>query len=941
MTFHMLEIESANLRDLLRSQVVAREDWTAYEFLDDDLKVAQALTYGELGQAAEHIASSLASHTRPGDRVLLAFNNGPEAVRLFWGCILAGVVPVPAPAPDPQNAKASQSRLRGIVADARVKLALTAPGLLAAAIAQAPETRWLSLQELLSETSLPEGVGMPMDRVEEDGVTDIAYLQYTSGSTSQPRGVEITHQNVMAQCRALGEAEALDPDRLRGLIWLPWFHDYGLVHGLIQPLYAGGTSILMPTVHFLLRPLKWLEAIDRHRVTHSGAPDFAFAACVQALSRAPHWSARLNSWQLASCGAEPVRATTLDAFAKAFSVHGFNKAAFAPSYGLAEAVLAVTVRTSRTPIRRLTLDAQALDRHEVIEVPAGTKCARTLVGCGPALPGFDLRIISPDTSRPCVQGRVGEIWVAGPSVGRGYWKQQEETAAHFGALFEGQTDRSTRYLRTGDLGFLWRDELFITGRQKDLILVLGRNIYPQDLELSAEMAHPNVRQAGVIAISVDKGLRESVVMLVECSRRPTPEVVRDLIDQVHKQIAMAHQIDLHDVVPLRAGSLSRTSSGKPRRGAARELYLQGTLEPMRLEASASASDAIDKDDPSDAALIETIAELWKEVLGLDEVDPDAGFFGLGGDSLLATQLVSRLRTRLGIELPIRSLFEAPTVRGLARRVAEARCGPVQPIDGKEASELVALVAPQTPRLPGEQVPLSFSQERMWFMHAIAPESSAYNIPLALRLQGPLDMQALQWAWDRIVERHEILRTRFINTDDGPAGEVMPVQAWPIASSRLQAAAAADLNDTLSRYLAAACAQPFQLDECPLFRVRIVHTGEHEAVLLIVMHHIIGDQWSFAALGRELAHHYNAAKVGAEASLPALPIQYADYAAWHRAWFEGGRRVKELAYWTHRLEGLEPLLLNTDFARPAQLSYQGASLRLPLAPSDLAALRSLG
>jgi amino acid adenylation domain-containing protein len=940
MTIDMIEVESANLCGLLRSQVAAREDWTAYEFLSDDLEVAQALTYGELGHAAESIADCLAIHTRPGDRVLLAFNNNLDAVRLFWGCIVAGVVPVPAPAPDPQNAKASQSRLQGIVADARVKIALTVPNLLAAARAQAPETPWLSLQELLSAKPLDDGVALGGDEANVGAVRDLAYLQYTSGSTSQPRGVEITHMNVLAQCRALVEAEALDPDRLRALIWLPWFHDYGLIHGLIQPLYAGGTSILMSTVHFLLRPLKWLEAIDRHRVTHSGAPDFAYAACVQALSRAPNWTGRLDSWQLASCGAEPVRATTLDAFANAFSTHGFDGAAFAPSYGLAEAVLAVTVRTSITPLRRLTLDAQALDRHEVVEVPATAKGARTMVGCGPALTGFDLRIVDPETFRPCVHGHIGEIWVAGPSVGRGYWNQREETAAHFAASFEGQTDRTTHYLRTGDLGFLWRDELFITGRRKDLILVHGRNIYPQDLELTAEMAHSTVRQAGVIAISVDKGSRESVVMLVECSRRPTPDVVRDLLDNVNKQIAMAHHIDLHEVVPLRAGSLPRTSSGKPRRSAARQLYLQGALEPMRLEARSPASDTLDDAAP-DAALIETIAGLWREVLGLDDVGLDTDFFGLGGDSLLATQLVSRVKIRLGIELPIRSLFEAPTVRGLARQAAKALSRQTGLVDGTVGQEMVKLDAPQSPRRSGDQVPLSFSQERMWFMHAIAPESSAYNIPLALKLRGLLDLKALQWAWDQVVERHEILRTRFINTADGPAGEVMPAQAWPLEAAWLETHDGSDPDETLARHLADVCARPFQLDQCPLFRVHVVGTGEREAVLLIVMHHIIGDQWSFAALGQELAYHYNAAKVGTEVPVPALPIQYADYAAWHRTWFSGERQARELAYWLHRLEGLEPLSLNTDFPRPGQHSFQGASLRLPLAPSHIASLRALG
>lgn len=924
---------NADLRQLLRTRAADHGERAAYVFLGQDLEASHTLSYASLGQSAETVARHLRAHTSPGDRVLLAFDNSLDAVQLFWGCILAGVIPVPAPAPDNGNARSSGSRLLGIANDADVALAMTDEDHVEAGRTQIPDRPWRTLDALLNEPQGPDATTSAPCPRDQDAV---AYLQYTSGSTSAPRGVEITHGNVLAQCEAL--MSGVDTYQKRGLVWLPWFHDYGLVHGVLQPLYSGGISFLMSTVQFLLHPLKWLEAIARHGVTHSGAPNFAYAACVQALARAPRWTARLDGWQYATCGAEPVRATTLEAFSNAFAPFGFDRAALAPSYGLAETVLAVTVKNAPTPLLQVTLDAQAIERNDVRVATPGAAGTRTLVGCGPALPGFQLRIVDPDTRTLCASDRIGEIWVCGPSVGRGYWRQADATAEHFENTLASEVADPARYLRTGDLGFMHGGELFVAGRRKDLIIANGRNLYPQDLEQTAEAAHPNIRVGGVIAVSVDKGAREAVVMLVECSRRPSPDVVRQLVDAVHRLVSTEHQVDLHDIVALRTGTLPRTSSGKPQRSAARRLYQQGRLEPLRMSVQPPSAAAPSPEHAPDAALLDTLTLLWSEILGREVIGPDTSFFDLGGDSLLATQLVSRLRTRLGLDLPISAVFEAPTVRGLANRLLQVQAS----LNSAPAHHPVgAAGAPPAARSPGSLVGLSFSQERMWFMHELAPHSSAYNIPLAMRLRGPLDVAALQAALARVVERHEILRTRFVKTIDGVTGEVVPPPTVPIQQVRLTSDGRRPTEERLRRHLAEVTCQPFVLDQCPLFRVQLVHVAEQEAVLLIVMHHIVSDQWSFAELGRELAVHYSALVSGTGASLPELPIQYADYARWHRDWFESDRRTSELAYWSRRLNGLAPLPLNNDLPRPLVQSFRGAALRFPLDHEHIAGLRTLG
>jgi amino acid adenylation domain-containing protein len=921
-----------DLPNLLRLRARELGDSPAYVFLGNDLEATHVLSYAGLHGSGEAIAQKLRALSRPGDRVLLSFNNDMDAVQLFWGCILAGVVPIPAPAPDAQQGRGSEARLSSIATDAGVALALTHASHIEHGMAQIPDLEWHSLPSLLAIEHEPDPF-IWADGVE--AMADIAYLQYTSGSTSAPRGVEITHENVLAQCHAL--MSGLHTHRVKGLIWLPWFHDYGLVHGLIQPLYSSGTSFLMSTAQFLLRPLRWLEAIEKHAVTHSGAPDFAYLACVKALARTPGWPTRLDSWQLASCGAEPVRATTLRAFTEAFAPCGFNSAALAPSYGLAEAVLAVTVHDAHSPLRQVALDGMALESHQIEMSATGAPGAKTFVGCGPALPGFQLRIVDPITREPCAADRMGEVWVSGSSVARGYWGQRETSAELFEASLSAEKDATRRYLRTGDLGFMHAGELFVAGRLKDMILVNGRNLYPQDLEQTAEAAHSGIRQGSAIAISVDQGHKEMPVMLLECSRRPSPATVREMIESVQKQVGIDHQLELHDVIALRTGTLPRTSSGKPMRAATLRLYVQGALEPLRLTAQAPSFRPSPQPSEPDEPLINALIQIWSDVLMHDGIEADSGFFDLGGDSLLATQLVTRVRSRLGVELPISAVFQSPTVRGLARMVVDAQGTPLRPT----AAPVQSATEGENPRGPGTQVALSFSQERMWFMHELAPQGSAYNVPLAIHLHGVLDMAALTGAFERVVQRHEILRTRFLKSSETVVGEVMPPSLPLIEEVHLEQVKGLSAQELLHIQLARAASEPFRLDQCPLFRTQVIHIGANETVLLMVMHHIISDQWSFAELGRELAAHYSAIMMGEEVALPPLPIQYADYASWHRAWFEDDRRQTEMTYWRQRLEGLELLPLNTDFPQPLTQTFRGAALRLPLDPEHIDTLRRLG
>ncbi|MBX3707357.1 MAG: amino acid adenylation domain-containing protein [Pseudomonadales bacterium] len=926
---------AGSLCALLEAQASVRPTATACAVLGDDLEIVDSRSFADLAAEANRIARGIRGlGVERGERVLLALPNGLDAVALFWGCMAAGVVAIPAPAPDQRRSGVALMRLAWIAENAEIALAITTPDLLAHVAAAQATVRWVSSATVLE---LAPGVSQAeptIDRPEKIDPGSVAYLQYTSGSTSAPRGVVITHANALAQCAAIEGRVPTDPTRSRGLVWLPWYHDYGLVHAVLQPMFAGSPSFLMPTLNFMRHPLKWLQAIDRHRITHSGAPDFAYGACVLAAARTPNLHLDLGSWELASCGAEPVRAVTLDAFADTFEPHGFRRIALAPSYGLAEAVLAVTVNAGTGPTR-MYADGARLERHLVRETDADAPGARTLIGCGEPLPGFDVRIVNPENHTPCPPDQIGEIWVAGASVGSGYWNDPEATRQTFHAALQtgdaaaGATDAALRYLRTGDLGFLHAGQLFITGRRKDLIVVHGRNLYPHDLEDAAQWAHPAIRAGGVMALGIDTGQREVLVLLVECAVRSSPEQVAEAIAAVRAVIAGGFEVDVHEVVPLRPGTLPRTSSGKPQRNAARTMYVEGQFADARLEARAA---PIADGDPE---LLATLTGIFREVLGLDALAPDADLFSLGGDSLTATQIASRIRDRYGVDLPLRALFEAPTIQGLAAAVEQARTLPRS--EPPQARPTAADAAASAAAGPAR---LSFSQERMWFMQAFAPDGTAYHMPLALRLEGSVDAGALARALDMVATRHDILRTRF---ETGPDGVVPVVDdaARPLFTIEMLRAAEGDPACGLPVRLAELASQRFDLASGPLLRMHLIGLADGAHVLFMVMHHIIGDQWSFAVLGRELAHCYGHALAGRTDDRPRPVLQYAQYAGWHRAWLEGARREHQLLYWKTRLAGLEPITLNADRMRPPERDFRGSQVRLDVQSDLFDRLAALG
>ncbi|MBW4450085.1 MAG: fatty acyl-AMP ligase [Spirirestis rafaelensis WJT71-NPBG6] len=579
----------SSLIDLLSYRALNQPNQIAYTFLVDGETEEVSLTYRELEEQARAIATILQSSTATGERALLLYPQGLEFITAFFGCLYAGVVAVPAYPPRQNH---SLLRLEAIVEDAQASVVLTTASVLSNAsqqISQSPELavlRWVATDEI--SINLTQVWQKPF----VSGDT-LAFLQYTSGSTGKPKGVIVSHENVLYNQKMIQHAMQ-HSEKTIFVGWLPLFHDMGLIGNMLQPLYLGIPCILMSPVAFLQRPVRWLQAISRYKATTSGGPNFAYDLCARKITPEQRAELDLSSWDVAFNGAEPVRAETMERFAAAFESCGFRTSAFYTCYGMAETTLIVSGGLKTALPVLTTVKADALEQNQVLE-PAceENEAVQTLVGCGQTLLEQKIIIAHPETLKRCQPDEVGEIWVSGANVAQGYWQRPIETQNTFQAYLAdthvsvseagrdgAQAGRSPGpFLRTGDLGFMKNGELFVTGRLKDLIIIGGRNHYPQDIELTVEKSHPALRLGCSAAFAIEVNGQEQLVIAQEVERQYIRKLnVDEVIGNIRQAVSEQHELQVYAVVLLKTGNIPKTSSGKIQRHACRKGFLTGTLE---------------------------------------------------------------------------------------------------------------------------------------------------------------------------------------------------------------------------------------------------------------------------------------------------------------------------------------------------------------------------
>lgn len=578
--------EPSTLVELLRRRAIDQPRSLAYTFLVDGDTQEVNLTFSELDRQARNIGAVLQSMRASGERVLLFYPAGLEYLAAFFGCLYAGAIAVPT---YPPRMNRNFIRLLAIMDDAEATIALTTASVLSKTEPLFDEEprlrsmRWLATDEFDTEMA---------ERWQEPAVksSTLAFLQYTSGSTALPKGVMVSHGNLLANHRML-QAAWKHPEDAPYVSWLPLFHDMGLIGNALQTVYLGVACVFMSPLAFLQRPFRWLQAITRYRAATSGGPNFAFDLCVQKITDEQRATLDLSSWRLGFNGSEPVRKQTLERFSAAFEPCGLHPTTLYPGYGLAEATLFVSGGTKGALPIVVYLEGAALEENRVVLTSPGSVGARASVACGQTWGDQQIAIVNPETLTRCAADEVGEIWLSGSNITQGYWNKPEQTEHTFRAFTVDKGEGP--FFRTGDLGFLMNGELFITGRLKDLIIIDGSNYYPQDIEQAVEESHPAIRPHAVAAFSVEADDEERLIVLAEVESHYRPEpgqsepvatigsrplpLPKAITRAVRRAVAERYDLNVHAIMLLKRGSIPKTSSGKIQRSACRERFLDGTL----------------------------------------------------------------------------------------------------------------------------------------------------------------------------------------------------------------------------------------------------------------------------------------------------------------------------------------------------------------------------
>lgn len=901
-----------NLKELLSFRAAHTGNKTVYTFLDNKLREEGQRTYRTLHNRAVTIAAFINTQVKDGECVLLLYPPGLDYLDAFWGTLYSSAIAVTA---YPPSSKIVDERLAAIAGDCSPRLVLTTSAIaeykaeVSRYIPELENINWICTDTLITNPLLEASGAEP---------ADVAFLQYTSGSTSSPKGVMVTHQNILANEALICEAFGHDSSTVV-VGWLPMYHDMGLIGNILQPIYAGASCYLMSPFTFLKRPMNWLEAISRYRAHTSGGPNFAYELVVNTAKPQDLNQLDLSCWRLAFNGAEPVRAATLDKFANFFKAAGFSAEAFYPCFGLAEATLFVCGSTRQQGYITLAVDKDAFADKSIVPSSAGDTL--TLVGSG-KITGQCQRVLIVDQEykEVCADGTIGEIWVQGASVASGYWNKPEKSQEVFQA-FTGDTQEGP-FLRTGDLGFIKDGNLYVTGRSKELIIIHGRNYYPQDIEFLVESCDPALKKGCGAAFSIDYDNEEKLVIIQEVKNRVEPEKLEQILCQIRETINRKLGFDPYNILLVQSAAVPKTTSGKIQRLKCRELYLTGQLPVLHaLTASVieqrlgrSAADSVQAN--VETWLLEYISKRTGiPYAQLDLMRPLAYY---GFDSIKSMQLAHEIEERFELEISPALFFESDTIHALLENLRK-------PLP-QYRSEI---------KCPDFNAPLTPAQQRLWFIRSLAGQKQVAVITVEVEIDGLLDRQALQTALLWIHQTQHILQTCFSENE----GEIvqkynadipLPYNEYDLTAlpASGQTAAREELKQTQSSLV-------FDVAQGPCWQAALIRLAADKNFLLITLDHLIADGWSLNVFISELTRYY--AQITDHSTLQPVspPRQYTELC---RNLPEPGNA--SLQYWKQRLTAAEPLELPVDFPRPVLQTFRGERFPINFSPADTAALKAL-
>jgi acyl-CoA synthetase (AMP-forming)/AMP-acid ligase II/acyl carrier protein len=902
----------------------------AYRWLVDGERSDCEWTFAELDRRARRIASFLLEKKLTGHRILLVYSPGPEFLEAFWGCLYAGAVAVPTSPPNLSTRSRVAHRFLRIMKDAQCSLGLTTGDLLGQLI-------WLLSRESVTDTRpFVDTTLLPYSQVESGSLPTInpaslAMLQYTSGSTQTPRGVMLTHCNLMANHEAIRASTAHDQSSVM-VTWLPPYHDMGLIAGLLQPTVVGFPTVQMAPNDFLRKPIRWLQAVSQFGATTSGGPDFAYGHCLEYITDDELAGLDLSCWENAFNGSEVIRAETIDSFTSRFQQCGFRRTMFFPCYGLAEATLMAASTITGGGPKTISLSRSALLTGRAVTTSANNDPTeiRQVISCGTAPAGHSLAIVNPKTDAPCEDGQIGEIRVSGPSISPGYWQHPKISEETF-----RRSDSGEKWLATGDYGCLINGELIVTGRLKELIIIRGRNVIPQDLECTSWNAHRAVEPNAAAAFSADVNGTECAVVAVELRRTERRDAdPQEIVSAINRAISEEHGIALHEVVLLRPGSIPRTTSGKIQRLLCQRLYqdnnwkviarvacsdvvkirndlqfsdndrslLRQYLLGTDIDAVASASGTgSDQSEVISVRYAHLLSERISRLTGVPvkdiRVDDSLSVNGL--DSLQRIELVLQVEAEFGIPSGSLPAGECTTLEMLAAELAQRRHSNMKTATQQNKLTRKHFAKSNSPA-KNEPIPLTTSQAR--FLMTEPANLGCFPVIIYARLPQGVDADRMQAALCQLATNQDVFRMRF-QRDEGEWSQ--RDLGSPINSISLEWIDASQLPEKELRHSVQATLQRirsgFDISAGPLAHTAVFWHGSQDAPTLILgMHHLLTDAVSISVCAAELSRTLDSAD-STDRQHPREPQSpFASYALSNQNLLNGPVWDHEVEYWLRQI-----------------------------------------
>lgn len=880
------------------------------------------VSYGQLRKAAGALLGQLQERgLGKGQHVVLQTEDNERFLVLFWACLLGGMIPVPLTA---GRTDEGRKKLLQVSSQLGNPYLLCEPEIwdsVAAyclkneeqAAGQLLQKRMLPIKDVLDEAAAIDRQGTVYAANEDD----VAFIQFTSGSTGDPKGVVLTHGNLLSNMRAILEgAQSTEADS--SLSWLPLTHDMGLIGFHLTPMLGLMNQWQMPTSTFVLHPMKWMELTHQHRITCLSSPNFGYVHFLQHFKpeNATCWD--LSSVRLIFNGAEPISASNCREFLAQMKPYGLREQCIFPVYGLAEASLAVTFPHVEESLNTLYVSRKGLNIGDVIQdAPADDPNKIEIVELGFPVSECELKICD-ESGRETPDRYVGLLHIRGRNVTKGYFNRPDVNAVIL------STDG---WLNTGDLGFMQDGRLYVTGRMKDIIFVNGQNIYPHDLEmLASEIKGAEIGKVAVSAIQNEVTKQDEIAVFIQFRGKLNAFV--PLRQSVQRLLNRKTGLQVELIVPVKR--IPKTTSGKIQRYTLAESMQSGQFSSVIAELESLAAIMEETAPESAAAAPETDAEqrilsIWKKVLKTDRIGIDDHFLEHGGNSLSAAYVAAQLQSAFGINVSLSELFQHHTVRLLAAYVAEVTAGEDQRNDRNGQCEVISNGGTR------DWYPATSTQKRLFIVEEMNSGLLRYHLPQRISIEGELDLSKFQQVWESLINRHSSLRTSFVMDNDIVVGRITDSVKLPIVYTDGRGWSESDMQHKISTFL-----QPYELSKAPLFRMELITLSHNRHLMLFDMHHLITDGTSMGILIGQFVAMYE----GAE--LPPIPFQYSDIADWEKRFrAEDRRMIRQREYWRQIFkEGAGEIDIPADYRRPLTPSYKGAIEKFVLDATLTAKLEQL-